>query len=159
MDTLLAVIAAIVGTELAGVALMIGAPAQLKSVKRLFWACAALIGLWGLGWEVTTGAEMMLRILVGTLIGVFVFVVVPETIRHFGNFAQAQTPQSSSAPQPNADTSSQGGTFLFKNIDGSTIEDNHVNGGPGKFQFENLKDTKVDKNSVEATSKPENNSK
>jgi hypothetical protein len=149
MDTLLAVIVAIVGIELTGVGLMTTAPAYSKSIKWLFWACAALIGLWGFAWELIAGAEMMLRILVGSLMGLFVFVIVPETIRHFGNFAEAQTtqpPKEAARTLPSGACAGGGGIIMVHSSHGTiTNNTSHDNQGPN-IAVCNSDDINVDHN-------------
>jgi hypothetical protein len=81
MDTIWAVVG-IVAPAIYGAGLvMIKSAANIRFAKLLFWSSAALLGTWCFAWQLMTEQPAAIRIVVGLLVGAFVFVLVPETIR------------------------------------------------------------------------------
>ena len=82
METVWAVVGIIISV-LYGVGLvMVGSTTNIRFAKGLFWASAAIVGAWGFAWMImTTESSGPIRVIVGLLVGAFVFVVVPEAIR------------------------------------------------------------------------------
>src|SRR5208282_5176270 len=81
MDILLAVLAYIAAVEIPTVLGVIAAPNHIKTAKVLIWSAAIPLGIWCFVWELSTEAPMAIRIIVGLLVGAFIFVLVPETVR------------------------------------------------------------------------------
>ena len=81
MDTVWAVVGIIVGVLFAGGLSMIGSPTTTLFARCLLWASALLLGAACIWWELMTDLATSIRVIVGLIVGAFVFVVVPETIR------------------------------------------------------------------------------
>jgi hypothetical protein len=93
MDTVWTVVGIIAGAMYAAGLAMIAAPEKIAFAKFLFWGSAVLLGVWCLIWEFATDAPMLIRVIVGLLVGAFVFVVVPETIRRMTGATSPPTNQ------------------------------------------------------------------
>ena len=104
MDTVLGVLAYIAGVELAVVLGMIAAPHYVRVGKLLLLFAAIPFGIWGFIWMNATDAPLPVRLAVGILIGLFVFVAVPETIRWLNLLPAAEGPKN---PPPAAEQPKQ----------------------------------------------------
>jgi hypothetical protein len=81
MDTLLAVIGLVGGALYAAGLAVAGSRANRTFAKVMIWISAILLGAWCIAWVIETEQPMIIRIVVGLIVGAFVFVLVPETVR------------------------------------------------------------------------------
>jgi hypothetical protein len=103
VDTVLAVLAYIAAVIIPVVLGAIAAPNHTKTTKILIWSAAVPLGIWCFAWELQTEATMMIRIIIGLIVGTFVFVIVPETMRWMSGLTKTLPVEVEhpTAPQPN----------------------------------------------------------
>lgn len=129
MEIILGVIGIVSGAFFAvGVAMMTSAP-NVRLGKAFVWASAILLGVWGLAWCYMTDADNWVRVVVGLLVGAFVFIAAPATIRRM-------------APAKGGDMkrTNKGQTIIDQSVTshGQTggITAHTINVGPTKLRFD-----------------------
>lgn len=101
MDTIWAVVAIVVGALYgAGVALG-GSAANAGFAKATFLTSGGLLGLWCFYWQFATDASMSVRVIIGALIGAFIFVAIPETNRRVVGAEESKEMPAHSEPAQN----------------------------------------------------------
>ena len=99
MDTVWTVIGIIAGAMYGAGVVAAASPANIRFAKVLFYGSAALLGVWCFAWELMTDLSTPIRVIVGLLIGAFVFVVVPETVRRMTSAEHATSAGASSGSE------------------------------------------------------------
>lgn len=107
MDTVWAVVGIVFGALLAVGLVMLASPRNVRFAQILIFAAAVLLGTWCFAWEIMTDQSIWIRVSVGLVVGIFIFVFVPEAIR------RTFWPYESNTPVPGLPQES---TILNQNV-------------------------------------------